>query len=222
MRQVESFREYCTKVCVALIIFEVMLKIPRHAVFVSVFFFCLHSATSQNVKFSIHLGGKEIGEVHAHLVKSDTIRRYEVISDVNFKVLWKEYNRQTSNTVIYQNGILVSSYNSVYMNEEMEDSSAICRHKQQYSCYRFPEGQTEVPKKMVAFSTVKLYFSEPVGISSIYSERYLAYCPLELIDDHKYKLSLPNGKKNFYTYANEKLVEVFVDRSWFDLIFLQR
>ena len=168
------------------------------------------------------MGGKEIGKVHAHLIKSDNTHTYVVISDVNFRVLWKDYNRKTSNTVIYKDEILMSSYNSVYMNEEMEDSSAIRQDERQYLCYRFPEEQVEIPNNLVEFSTVKLYFSEPVGINSIYSERFLAYCPLELVDDHKYKLSLPNGKENFYTYSDRKLVEVFVDRTWFNLRFLEK
>ena len=217
-----SFREYCVCVCVVFFIFEVMAKGYSHIIFFGVYFFFQHSILAQEVKFSIHLAGKEIGNVHARLVKSDNTHTYEVFSDVNFKVLWKEYNRKTNNQVVYQDNMLMSSYNSVYMNEEMEDSSAIRQHQHQYHCYRYPEEKVDIPNKMVEFSTVKLYFIEPVGINSIYSERFLAYCPIELVEEHKYKLLLPNGKENVYTYANNRLVEVFVDRSWFNLHFLQK
>ncbi len=199
-----------------------MVKIQGCGVLVILFFLCLQTAGAQEVKFSIQHSGKEIGQVRASLIKTGDTHTYEVISNVDFRVLWKDYNRKTSNKVVYHDDMLQSSYNSVYMNDEMEDTSAIRHHQEKYHCFRYPEEKIEEPESKVEYSTVKLYFAEPVGITSIYSERFLAYCPLEKIGDQKYKLSLPNGKENHYTYANNKLVEVFVDRSWFDLKFLQQ
>ncbi len=199
-----------------------MSKITWFTFLIGLSFFCVQSAISQDVNFSIHLGEKEIGEVKARRTALDNTHIYEVKSDVNFKVLWKEYNRTTNNKVIYENDILMSSYNSVYMNEEMEDSSAFQKKEEQYHYYRFPNEKLEMPKGLVQVSTVTLYFAEPEGINSIFSERFLTFCPLELIKEHTYKLSLPNGKVNIYTYVNKKLAEVFVDRSWFDLKFLQK
>ncbi len=160
--------------------------------------------------------GKEIGTVTTSAKQAGEQWTYNVHSDVNFKVLWKEYHRQTSNNVQYQNGYVKESFSCVYMNNELEDSSALNLSGAAYQGFRTPDIRFQLNSK-VQFTTAKLYFQEPVNVDQIYSERFLAYCALEAQGNNKYKLHLPNGKVNYYTYKNHKLIEVLVERTWFDL-----
>ena len=185
--------------------------------------FCLpFHVSAQKVIYGVHMGGKEIGQITASLTKTDTTQTYQVFSDVKFKVLWKNYHRTTTHHVIYENEFLKTSLSNVSMNNELEDSARMNFNQDAYDCYRYPDKEYSADHGEINYTTARLYFDEPVGIKNIYSERFLAFCPLESLGDHKYKLYLTNGKENYYTYSDGILTEVFVDRTWFNLTFRQK
>lgn len=174
----------------------------------------------QQKSFDIYWGKKNIGEVRATLSKEGEKYAYRVISDVNFSVLWKEYNRSTTNHTVRSAERLLSTYAGVYMNEELEDSTTLKYvGADRYQCYRHPREQCSIGDPPAHFTTIMLYFHEPVEVHQIYSELYLENCELVEIKPHQYKLTLPNGEHNYYTYLNGELQEVQVDRTWFDLTF---
>lgn len=174
---------------------------------------------AQEYAYAIRMGGKDIGEITASRTETQSTETYKVLSNVDFKVLWKKYNRKTDNFVIYEDSAIKTSYSSISMNNKLEDSTAINWINNSYKCYRYSDKKKEACDSLVSYSSVKLYFEEPIGMKEIYSERFLAYCPIELIGAHKYKLYLPNGKENCYTYESGELIEVFVDRTWFNIRF---
>lgn len=174
---------------------------------------------AQRVVYDVRLAGKDIGEITVSLDKNGKQETYEVKSDVKFKVLWNKYHRLTNNFVLFENEALKTSYSSISMNNELEDSTSLHLSEGVYNCYRHPSENFQIKNALVHYSTVKLYFEEPIGKSLIYSERFLEYCPIKPIGNGKYRLYLPNGKENSYTYENGELVEVFVDRTWFNIRF---
>ena len=169
--------------------------------------------------YSVKLAGKKIGEITISKIHNGNIDTIEVNSEVNFKVLWSKYFRQTTSIVTFKNNGLTSSYTNIRLDHELEDSTALILTKNKYQGYRYPNEQVELADLSISYSSVKLYFEEPVGKSEIFSERFLANCPIKVIGEGKYRLYLPNGKQNTYTYVNGELIEVFVDRTWFNIRF---
>lgn len=43
---------------------------------------------------------------------------------------------------------------------------------------------------------------EPINLQKIFSENYKRFIPIKAIKPHQYELQLPDGNRNFYTYAN--------------------
>jgi len=74
-------------------------------------------------------------------------------------------------------------------------------------------------KPEIGYSTARLYFEEPIGISEVYSEAFLEFALLEDEGNHTYKLTLPGNKINHYHYQDGKLMQIEVNRTWFDLVF---
>ncbi len=179
-------------------------------------------ACAQKSTYSITAAGKEIGQISTLLVKSGNTETYKVVSEVNFKVLWNHYNRKTDNLAIFENGILQKSHSGVYMDHELEDSASMVLNNDKYSCYRYPDKTSTFSDSLLQFTSVQLYYKEPIGFDKIYSERFLDYCRVEKLGNHKYKIHLPNGKQNIYTYVDGILTEVFVDRTWFNLRFQRK
>lgn len=177
---------------------------------------------AQNHRYSVHRGGNEIGEITASLNEQAETKTYEILSSVSFKVLWKRYHRRTSNLVVFQRGSLSTSNSGVYMNDELQDSTSLSKEPDYYRLFKYPDDHDLLNDTELDFSTAKLYFQEPVGIQRVYSERFLQYCELEAQEGHRYKLSLPDNKTNYYTYKDQQLVKVFVDRAWFNLEFRRK
>ncbi len=174
----------------------------------------------QKLCYDIYLNNDDIiGEVHVNQVQNGNTQNFEIFSAVNFKVLWKQYQRETHNSIYYQDGTLFKSFNSVFMNGELEDSSAIIKNNLYYKGFKTPNEHFDIKEKDLTFSMVKLYYHEPVGLTKVYSERYLDHCKIEIVEDHKYKIHLPGGKHNYYTYKDGVLTEAFIDRAWFNLVF---
>lgn len=178
-----------------------------------------HEILAQQHSYTIILRGDKIGEISATKIETENQTSYLVISDVTFKVLWKSYNRKTEHNLIIENDRIKKSYSGIYMNQNKEDSASMEYLNKAYKCYKYPDEHFELSDIDISYFSAKMYFEEPTNITSVFSERFLEYCPLEPLGDHKYKLSLPNGKDNIYTYADGKLVEVYVDRTWFSLKF---
>ena len=174
---------------------------------------------AQQLNFDILLNEEVIGIIDVDRSTNGALEQYEIISEVNFKVLWRKYERETRNTIAYENGILSKSFNSVYMNNKMEDSSALVYKSGKYHGYRSPDDHFSLEHIGVNFSMIKLYYKEPLGLKEVYSERYLEMCPIESVAPHKYKVYIPNGKHNYYTYKNGQMVEALIDRTWFNLTF---
>lgn len=178
-----------------------------------------NDASAQQHSYIINLRGDKIGEISATKTVENGKTSYLVISDVTFKVLWKSYNRKTEHNLLIENDRIKKSYSGIYMNKTKEDSASMEYLDNGYKCFKFPDKHFNMENADISYFSAKMYFEEPTNIKSVFSERFLEYCPIEPLGDHKYKLSLPNGKENIYTYADGKLVEVYVDRTWFSLKF---
>lgn len=174
-------------------------------------------AQTSSVSFTIYKGDDKIGDITAKRTISGKKINYSVISDATFKVIWK-YNRKTDMQVEYINGELNSSISKVIFQGKLDELGQTKKVGDHYKCFLYPKDTFNIEKK-ITFSAAMLYFKEPVGITEIYAETYLEFCKIELESKNKYKLHLPNGKVNYYTYKGGELQEIFVDRTGFNILF---
>ncbi len=187
--------------------------------FLLLLLYCSSTSLAQESVFEIHLAGKSIGGINAKLDSNAGVQTYDIVSEVNFKVLWKKYNRKTKNFIRYKGNKILESYSGIYMNDVLEDTASMIMSKGQYNCFIQPDKNFIMKDIHIDYLAAMLYFQEPKKVTQVYSERFLKYCKLEAKGNGKYVIYLPNGKENIYTYKNGKLIEVFVDRTWFNLRF---
>jgi len=189
----------------------------RYFLTLSILLFSL-SIHGQQVEFTINIGSKEIGEITANKELIQNREVYKVVSDATFRIIWK-YHRTSEMTVIYINDTLESSVSINKMNDDVKALSKFWKDDNGYKCHH--QDKIEMEENPVLFSTVKLYFQEPVNVDSVYSETFLEMSYLEDLGDHQYKLFLPGNRKNTYRYDNGILQEVKVDRT-FDILFKKK
>ena len=174
----------------------------------------------QTLTYGIYWGDDEIGSIVASVRPIKNEIQYEVNSNANFRVLWK-YKRTTELDVVYSNNVLISSFNQIFLNNKLKESSQVKMENGFYQCFMHPSESFQ-QKPEIGYSTARLYFEEPIGISKVYSEAYLEFALLEDEGNHSYKLTLPGNKINHYLYENGKLMRIEVNRTWFNLVFKRK
>ncbi|CAN5443756.1 hypothetical protein BH23BAC1_BH23BAC1_06130 [soil metagenome] len=163
---------------------------------------------AQELSYDIVWKGDSIGFLHASKIPTKNMTRYEIDSQASFRFIAKiELDYYFEN--VFSNGVLVKGISKHSMNNKLKSSSSI---KWDGKKYNATVDDLEVPldKKAVKTSMTSMYYQEPVGINEIFSERYAVYCAIKPVGTNKYELTLPNGKKNYYTYEGGicTLVEV--------------
>ena len=179
------------------------------------------SKLTASQSYDILWGEKPIGTFTAKQSIDDQKESYVFLAEVNFKVLWKKYRRVTRLTSNYIGDSLIFCSNSSRLNEEIKDSSWVRSSKGQYQIFNYPDEVSEISKP-INFSIPHLYFKDPKEFDdSIFVEGHTEFMKFEKVDDSNFKLHFPGGNSNIYTYKNERLEKLYVDRSWFNLWFIR-
>ena len=70
----------------------------------------------------------------------------------------------------------------------------------------------------IKFCVADLYFSEPIGISSIYSSALGTFFPIKYVSKGVYKIVFPDGKTTTFTYVDGKLTQAIAITSLGDIL----
>lgn len=177
----------------------------------------LLGTSAQDHRFDIWKGNAVVGSI---LVKRkvDGDRTHYVMSSFSeFDLLWKQQVRSLVSTE-YLNGGMSKAYAHVKVNGTVRDSSHFHLEQDTATCYVHPDDHF-VHEGRVEWTTARMYYEEPVGQPLIFVESVLRNCRLQGTGPGTYRLHLPDGKVNNYTYRNGRLEEVHVDRTFFELVF---
>lgn len=170
---------------------------------------------AQRTNFDVYKGDVVIGRVVA--MRSTYAERtiYVMTSHSEFNILWKHVVRSSAQSD-YENGVLVSCHTSVRVNNAVRDSSSMKRSSGQ--CYVHPGVPTDCDQ-VNPWTTARMYYEEPVGLTSIFVESLLSDRPLKKTGPETYSLELGKNHTNHYRYVGGILQEVRVNRAYVDLIF---
>lgn len=178
----------------------------------------LLSTFGQKHRFSIKWGKDSIGELTALRIKKGHSETIKISSDSKFTVLLMDQEMTTDCISVFRHDSLNTNTSESVRNDDKEKVSTSFLNGS-YFCLK--EDKCFKLKERVKFTVSKLYFYEPKNILSIYSERHLTFCKISRVSEGRYKLELPNGNENFYSYQNGQLVEMYSKRMGFVLKFVK-
>jgi hypothetical protein len=164
--------------------------------------------SAQELSYDIIWKGDSIGFLTATKKPVKNVTRYQIDSQASIRFIAKvDLDYYFEN--IFSNGVLVKGISKHSMNNKLKSSSSIKWDGNRYFA-TVDDQEVNLDKKAVKTSMTSMYYQEPVGLKEIFSERYAVYCSIEPVGPNKYELTLPNGKKNYYTYEGGicTLVEV--------------
>jgi len=165
---------------------------------------------SQNkvLTYQIVRNGNKVGTLRFSETSTGDMDYLKMESDVKTRFVFT-FTAHSNEEAIYYNGVLLRS--SIYRKLNGTEK-ANKQHQAGNQQYVIHAGQrTEVTKSFpITYNMLSLYSKEPQNISQVYSDNFQSFIAIQKTDQHKYKITLPDGNYNYYYYKNGvlNLVEV--------------
>jgi hypothetical protein len=171
------------------------------AVMVFIFSITFTAAYAQNERmYDVIRKGDNVGTLKASFTNTPLGQFFYIESKIkvwvviNIKIVYNQTN-------LYKDGLLQKAALIRTVNGSTKVNNNILKHSLGYVCMNI-DGDTTMVKDEIRHTIATLYFREPVNISRVYSENFLAFLAIKSTGPHTYELTLADGKKNYYTYAN--------------------
>jgi hypothetical protein len=164
--------------------------------------------------------GKVIGEINFVEMVQGQKKFLSMVSDVKTTVIFP-FTDHTAETAAFDKGIMV--YSS--FNQKQTGSNDINKTtKASGKSYKLTDNGLAKVVNMpaVRYNMLLLYTHMPKGITKVYSSNFQKFLNIKKIAENKYRLTLPDGKVNDYTYKNGICTEVEIARSLFTIQFVLR
>ena len=154
----------------------------------------------QLLKYDVVYKGNSIGNMQVSQNKMDGKVNLKMISNVQMHLLFgiKMTSQEESS---FQNGKLI--YSSVYRQVNGKEKAnkqtrAIGNNYQTWS-----EGiVNRLSNGSIEYNIHSLYFHEPIDLQKVYSDNYQQILPIKKMQEHSYKIELPDGNCNYYFYKD--------------------
>lgn len=150
--------------------------------------------------YKISSNNSSVGNLAVTQTKNNNLLQIEVISEVNIKVFIKVDIKYKLNCTYKDNELLFSSV-TTYINGKLHTTSKTEKSGDYYTITN--DGHASKFLHKITYSGALLYFTEPKGISTIYSEFHAIEKSIKPLGNHKYQITNPkNGQLSEYTYQN--------------------
>lgn len=172
------------------------------------FFFSLsiYSAFADKLTYDVILFGKSIGQTTVERIdKGNGEVRYKLINNSEVTILLTKKSSQMHYEIVYKDGKLVSSY----AKNVKDGVTEIVNTLWDGAKYVIKKGaETFNLAQPLDYSSILLYFSEPIDRPKIFSERMGQLTTFIKIGTGVYECKTANGVTNTYRYKNGKLIEI--------------
>ncbi len=177
-------------------------------------------AQERKLVYNVVRNGKIIGNINfVELINGD--RKFiSMNSDVRTRYIFS-FTDNTSETAAFDQGIMV--YSSFYQKQTgsgITNKTTIASGKS----YQVTDGGESKLKSMspIRYNMLLLYTTMPEGINKVYSANFQELLDIRKMATDKYRVTLPDGKYNDYTYKNGTCVKVEIVRTLVSLQFVLR
>lgn len=169
----------------------------------------IRTGMSQELMYTISWKDDSIGYLKAEREQIRDNEYYNINSNTEFRVLFRfNLNYQYKNE--YRKGRLYSASANNSLNQKDRDQSSIIWQNNHY-LIRVNNKSEKLKEQDIWFTVSKLYYNEPIGVNTIFSERFGKFLTLEKLEQNKYALTKPDGRKNIYFYDKGICRKVIVD-----------
>ena len=175
-----------------------------------VIFCALRLPAQQNMStYVVRYKGADIGTLKLQqTIKGDTIH-YRMTSDIKTRFIFNIRVKSFEESEFQKGRLIYSAVNRTVNGDEKVKKQTRAGNK----IYTLSdEGKSVVLyNESIGYNLMRMYCLEPLNISKVYSDNYQKFLPITKIKPHTYKVVLPDGNYNYYSYTNGicSKVEVF-------------
>ncbi|MBF2707986.1 DUF6134 family protein [Flavobacterium soyangense] len=144
---------------------------------------------------------KSIGTINIEMITKNEITKYSFESNAKIKILFYNLQIYDKMDVTFKQNNLQEAKLYRTRNERVEVNNTTTWHGNYYSL-RNKTGDNGTIKEVIPITTASLYFTEPINVKTVFSEKFQKIIPIRNIGNKKYKMSLPNGNSVIYNYQN--------------------
>ena len=177
-------------------------------------------AQERKLVYDVIRKGNVIGTINFVEQIKDKKRLLLFQSDVKTRYIFS-YTDYCEEAATYEDGVMV--YSSFYQRQNGSDK-AYKKTMASGNNYTLTDDGTSKMLRCnpIRYNMLLLYCLIPENVTLVYSDKYQRMLDLKKIDEHQYRLSLPDGNYNYYTYSNGICSKVVVERTFFTINFVLR
>ena len=197
-------------------------RMMKYASILLVTTFIFRPAFTQERKlvYDVVRNGKIIGKIVFLELFKDGKKMLSFTSDVKTKFFFS-FSDYAAETASFENSIMV--YSSFYQRQNGSDKAK----KMTVASGQFYKLIDNGVSKLISCSPIRynmllLYVYVPEKINKVYSDNYQKLLDIQKVESNKYKLSLPDGNYNYYTYNDNVCTKVDIERTFFAIQFVLR
>lgn len=167
----------------------------------------------ENISFNIINKNKNIGFIDIEKRDTEHTTIYSINSEVNARVIFN-FNAVGKEKSIYRADTLI--YSSVYrkLNKKVKIDQSLTFSDGKY-VLKGKNNNEVIDFEVINRNFVTLFFSEPLGIQQVYSDKYKEMVRIDPLSNGKYKVVLPNKSTNIYHYKNGKCTMIDIKGSFY-------
>ncbi len=172
-------------------------------------------AQQQTHHYTVSYKGKNVGAMYLTQIQSGDELSVKVTSNIQMNMLMSIKVNVAEESSYKQDKLI---YSSVYR-EVNGKQKANRQTKYSNGCYEIiTEGKRSILNKTcIQYNLVRLYCKEPVGFTQVYSDAFQQFLDLKELGTHKYRLKLPDGNYNVYSYQNGICSKVDVHNTFYTI-----
>ncbi len=177
------------------------------------FSFCLHSQ-EQARAYKVFYKGDVVGTMQFYRKQTGDKIFLKMTSDIQISYFILKVHVVTKGETVYENGKLLYSHEYRNINGNTKTNKETRATESAY--LTTAEGRTgSLDYKVIDYNFLLLYCKEPVNIQKVYSDNFQQFLAIKKTDDHKYRVDLPDGNYNCYTYRGGVCTNVEIHHSFY-------
>lgn len=158
------------------------------------------NAQSQKVEYKVIFRGDSVGYMQLYKNQTGSNVSFKTVSNVQIRFLIK-VKVQSEEISNFESGKLMYSSLSRIVNGKEKAAKQTTANGNIYQLTSFGKPMPSIDK-LIDYNLNVLYTREPFNNQKIYSDNFQQFLNVEQVAPHRYKIVLPDGNYNYYTFQD--------------------
>lgn len=173
-------------------------------------------AQEQTVKYNVLHSGKVVGHMNLYQKRQGDELYLKMISEVKMRFIFSvKVDIQEEST--FNNGKLINSLVCRNVNGTEKCNRQTKAVASGYQTIAEGKCGKTVEQKQIAANLMLLYCREPNDQAQVYSDNFQQFLQVKQVSPHVYRIDLPDGNYNFYSYTNGVCSKVDIHHSLYTI-----